>query len=239
MRSAILMISLVAAVSVFSQSADTTRDCPECDLPLKGFTIGAFFGGGTFSADTDSPTVSEEMGIDEMPTLAMRAGGGLYFYPGGRYRIGLLGGYNRAGAGEGDKYLRAEAFWGALATDLIRTTGAFNITGGIGAGGGIAKVTGCELGSSAEGSETSPMFALLPRFGFELALGETGALSLEFSYLWFFGEDQTVQWDAASIGEAGAKRQFLFSPIDIGGPSLTLGLQLGRIQRLRSASSSY
>ncbi|MCK5833547.1 hypothetical protein KAH81_07750 [bacterium] len=233
MKPAIFLLLVIIATTIsFAQTHDSIQPCPGCDLPLKGITLGGFFGGSTFSVDSDSPTVAEAIDIDALPSIAFRAGGGLYLYPGGRYRIGLIGGYNWASSGNDDVYIKTNALWTTLLVDLIRTTSAVHIMGGIGAGGGLATVKGSELGKTGEVSENVPVFALLPRFGVEIPIAEIGAISLEFSYLWFFGEEKTLTWETQSIEGSPNERQLDFSPIEIGGPSFTLGLQFGKVKKL-------
>ncbi|HHS50254.1 MAG TPA: hypothetical protein ENN07_03980, partial [candidate division Zixibacteria bacterium] len=96
----IILCGLIAFAALADEPAKP-RDCPACDLQLTGWTFGGLFGIGTFSADSDSPMVAEAMGIDELPSFAFRGGGGFYLYPGGKYRLGLLGGYTFSGAGDG------------------------------------------------------------------------------------------------------------------------------------------
>jgi len=175
--------------------------------------------------------VAEAMGIDELPSFAFRGGGGFYLYPGGKYRLGLLGGYTFSGAGDGDKFLRTDAFWGVMAADLVRTTGAMNLTGGIGIGGGMTRISASELGDAGEVSETTPMFTLSPRFGFEFPMGEIGAISLELTYLWFFGKDAVAEWETGDADNP--TRQSRLSPIEIGGPTVSIGLQFGKLVRIQ------
>ena len=213
---------LFVAVIVPLAFGDSIPPCPGCDLPLRGMTIGGFFGGGTFSADADSPTVAAAMGIAAMPAYALRAGGAVYFYPGGRYRIGICGGYNWAGTEEGDRYIKTDALWGTILPELVRTAGTVRITGGLGIGGGMSTIRGSETGEAGEGEkEQIPMFVLLPKFGIELPFGSAGAMSVDFSYQCFFGEDRTATW--------GEDSELHFSPRDIGGPGFSLGLQFGKV----------
>jgi hypothetical protein len=223
------MLIILAIAGALSAQEDATPDCPGCDMRLRGWTIGGFFGGGTISVDADSPQVSEAMNIDALPEWSYRAGGGIFFYPGGRYRVGIFGGYNWAGVGDDDKYIETNAIWGTVLPEFVRTTNALHISGGLGLGGGVATIFGSATGKSGEEKEQIAMFVMLPRFGIELPIIDVGVLSVDFSYQWFFGEDRTVEWSDG----AESVHKLHFSPIEIGGPVISVGLQIGSLRKSR------
>ena len=222
MRKEILVLTILLLPLLAFGQVGYKRPCPYCDLPLKGFAVGGFGGLGLFSVDSDSPYVADEMGLDEMPSIATRVGGGFYFYPAGNIRLGLLGGMNWAGVTEGDNSLKANAIWAVVMPEFVRTTGAMRIYGGLGIGGGMASVTAQESGVAAD--EQTDMFTLYPKAGIELPFSENVMLSFELSYLWLLGDTKTLSWEVEDV-----TRDIDFTPGEFGGPSASLSLYFGRV----------
>ena len=220
-KEALILMILLFPLLAFSQSS-YKRPCPYCDLPLKGFAVGGYIGLGLFSVDSDSPRVTDDMGLDDMSPIASRVGGGFYFYPGGNIRLGLLGGMNWCGSTEGDNSLKANAIWAVAMPEFVRTTGIMRIYGGMGVGGGIASVKAQENEVSAE--EQINMFTLYPKAGMELPFSENVMLAFELSYLWLLGDKKTLYWEVEDVA-----RDIEFSPGEFGGPSATLSLYFGRV----------
>lgn len=223
-------IIILLPIVCLSQTVDS-YSCPDCDLSLQGFAFEVFGGIGPFSVDADSPMVTEKMGIDELPPWGIRGGGGFQFYPGGRYRLSLYGGYNWTRISEDQNKLNASAYWGAFTPELVRTAGYIRLGAGLGIGGGMVSVKAVEC--SIEKTENTPMFVLYPKASIEFPLSDFLTLSLDMSYLWFTGEDKTMRWNGPSIGEEVVLRELRYSPVEFGGPSISIALSIGKVIELR------
>ncbi|RKZ30482.1 hypothetical protein DRQ36_05425 [bacterium] len=221
------ILILLLPIIVFAQAPGDSSGCSGCDLSLSGFAVGGFFGIGTFSVDSDSPQVAEQMGINTMPQWSYRAGGGVYFYPVGKIRLGLIGGYNLASVTDNDCHIKTNAMWGVFMPEIVRTTGFIRLAAGLGFGGGLTSVEVKEASHVAD--DDTYMFALFPRASFEVPFGEHVVASFDLSYLWLIGEDKTLTWDSP---EESVTRELRFTPVEFGGPAFTMSLYFGRIREI-------
>ena len=221
---AILLIILAAILPVTATAQMDNRDCPGCDLPLGGFAIGGHFGLGTFSVDSDSPSVAGEMGLEATDPFGYHAGGGFYFFPGDRFKLGIMGGAAWNGVESGDEHVKSLALWGTVMPEMVRTTGSIRLSSGLGIGGGLSSAELAESGVSSK--EQIPMFVLAPKVSFEIPFGTAATASIDLMYLWFMGEDRMVSLDLPDTSET---RELPISPVEFGGPSVHLSLYFGNV----------
>ncbi len=207
---------------------------PGCDLSLEGFTLGGFFGIGTFSLDGDTAHLSTEMAIGYVPSWAFDAGVAAYYYPGGRWRIGIRGGINWNGISEGEKSIFGYTLWSTVYPGIVRTTGTVRLTANLGIGGGITNVN--IANGVNEWKDEIPILAVYPGVGFDIPLSENLIASLEISYLWLVGEDRNIGGYFLSGSENHEDDDWAeidYSPADFGGPTVTLGIYFGRVITLQ------